>query len=53
MFDSTKYSNILQLNYVLYISLKAPTQLVTEGKDGKAPANIYFSDIFMGGICES
>jgi len=49
MFDSTKYSNILKLNYVLYITLKAPTQFVTEGEAGQAPANVYFSDIF---ICE-
>ena len=53
MFYSAKYSNILKLNFVLYITLNEPTQLVTEGEAGQAPASVHFSDIFMGGICES
>jgi hypothetical protein len=53
MFESFKYRNTITLNYVLYIHLNAQTKSVTEDGAGQAPTNISFSDIFMGGICES
>jgi len=42
MLDSTKYSNIIKLNSLLYITLQAPTQLVTESEAGHAPCECLF-----------